>query len=115
MWRREHARRNQMSECVCPRASRQGCEKMSAPESDRRGAAIARDDEGPESAIGVADGEHIIGSNAELVHAVVAINLRAHHPRLFSPLRVLGRALQKKLCVQKLKAGSLPDRALQGN
>ena len=85
------------------------------PAIDRHGAAITLDEEGAEPAIRVADGEDMVGSNTEVVHAVVAVDLRAHHPRPLASLRFLRSALQKKLRVQQLKAGSLPDRALQCN
>ena len=76
------------------------------PAIDRHGAAITFDEEGAEPAIGVADGEHIVGSNAEVVHAVVAVNLRAHHPRLLAPPRFLrARVAEETLRPRARKPG----------
>lgn len=81
----------------------------------RHGAAIAFDEEGAKPAIGIADGEDMVGRHAELVCAVVTVDPCAHRPRRPSCPRVRRCHPQQLHCLKDLIARPLADRPLEGN
>ena len=80
---------------------------------DRHRSSVALNEKGAEPAIWITDGEGVVGRDPEVMHVVIVIYLRPHHPRLLSPTCVLRRDREQLLGLEDLEARALADSALQ--
>ncbi len=81
---------------------------------DRHGAAVALDEEGAEAAVGSSRWRTHGRDRRRARGGVVVVDARTQHPRPLAPPRFFRRTLQQKIArLQQLKAGTLPDGALQ--